>query len=196
MFQDTIFVIYLNRMRLFGKLQHVVGHSDNTRSQSRLVKSWKMRCLYGPVVAIALQLSAPDAPEIKVDSSIVVFQKCRVYAVGTAYRVRLRDERPFGTIAYGDTETEYVVVILGAEAHIVSAVFFYHIIVPQLSAGPRNVVNVEYAPLVAAFVRLRIVKRETMIITHVKMVTVVIFGYAAFPVVRRIDIDPAIEDTG
>lgn len=178
----------------FGKLQHVRIEFGNACGDGRFIVCGESSTAFQSlVVTVTLQLSAPEAAEVHVIVTVTVIQYGGVYAVTTAHRVGLRDEWSFGTVADGNTDTEDVVLVFQGEVHIVFSVFLGYIAVPELASRPGDVFGGEHEAVVGDFSVHRVVGGEDVIVFHVEVVAVVIFGDAAFPVVRRVDVKAVVE---
>src|SRR5690606_29786626 len=139
------------------------------------------------IVTVKLQLSAPYTPEIKVIFAIV-FECTGIYAIAPFHRMRLGQERPRRSVADGHTQTKNIVLIFQWKIHIVLSVFIGHIGVPQLPAGPRNIFDGQGDTMVNGF-RIFIIHGKNMILLHIKMISVMVFGYTTLPVMGRVYID-------
>ena len=80
-------------------------------------------------------------------------------------------------------DTEDVVLVFQGEVHIVFSVFLGYVAVPELASRPGDVFGGEHEAVVGDFSVHRVVGGEDVIVFHVEVVAVVIFGDAAFPVV-------------
>ena len=184
---------YQDGTRRFCKLQHIISQLYDTTRQGRLIIARQTRMLDCLIVAITLQLSSPDSTEINIDTAIIIFENGRVDAVASFYRIRLRNKRAFGFLADSDSQTEYIVLILHGEIQIIPAVLLGDITVPQLPACPGNIFYPQHDTMIYHFTTHNIICREYMIIFHVKMIAIVIFGNTALPVMRRINIHSIIK---
>ena len=92
-------------------------------------------------------------------------------------------ERPFGAVADSHAEAEDVVPVFQREIEVVLAVLLLRVAVPQLSACPWYVADAEYHAVVgqfflAAYHCLEVIGGEDVVVVHVEVVAVVVFGYS------------------
>ena len=180
--------------RFFGKLQHIRTEFGNASGDGRLVVCGESSSTFQSfVVAIALQLSAPQTTEVHVVVTVSIIQNGGVHAVTSAHRVGLGNERTFGTVADGNTDTEDIILVFQGEIHIIFAVFLSYVAIPELTSCPRNIFGGEYQAMVYDFTFHGVIGREDVVVFHIEMVTVVIFGDTAFPVVGRVDVKTVVE---
>ena len=177
---------------------HAVGrHTRHTCGDGRLLAGGEIFVLECFVVAIPLQLSAPDTTEVDIDSTIVVLEDTRVDAVGLADRVGLRDERTFGSVGDGHTQAEDTIVVLCRKDQMVLAVDLHDIVIPHLLLRPGHVLDVEDLSAVGdvGFHRVA-VDAQHVVVLHLEVTTVVVEGRTAVPVVGRVDIDLVVKHMG
>ena len=179
--------------RLFGKLQHIVGQARHPAGQRRLGALRQRSRLEGAVVAVALELSAPQAAEVDVVAAVAVAEHGLVDAVAAAHGVGLGAERAFGPVGYGHAHAEYVVLVLEREVHIVLAALLGHVAIPQLAARPGYVAHAQGHAVVGHLAVHHVVGGEHVVVLHVEVVAVVVFRHAALPVVAGVDVDPSAE---
>ena len=111
------------RLRLFGKLQHVVAQFCHASRYGRFVVRGEGGAFQRLVVAVALQLAAPQSAKVHVVAAVSVIQYGGVDAVAASYRVCLGYERPFGRATDGNADTEDVILVFQWKVHVVFAVF-------------------------------------------------------------------------
>ena len=190
----SVFVQNHYGFRFFGKLQHVRTEAGNPCGDGRFVVCGESSSTFqGFVVAIALQLSAPQTTEVHIIVTVSIIQNGRVYTVTSAHRVGLGNERPFGTVADGNADTEDIVLVFQGEIHIILAVFLSYVAIPKLASCPGDIFGGEYQAMVYDFTFHGVIGREDVGVFHIEMVTVVIFGDTAFPVVGRVDVKTVVE---
>ena len=122
----------------------------------------------------ALKLSAPKSAEIYINRAVIILEDTRVYRVRSANVVGLRLKRTFRSVCNSHSKVEHIVLVLCAEDKIILTVFLNDIIVPQLSACPWNILQVENLATVGSLFVLNISERERMIVFHFEMTAVVI----------------------
>ena len=202
-FEETVRVACSKRLSIlsknyyrtwfFSKLKHIIGKFNHSARQCRFIIGRKVRILNSLVVTIALQLSAPDTTKIDIVAAVVIAEHSHIDTVTSADRVRLRDKRTFRLVTNGYTHTENVITVFQRKIKIILSVFISYIAVPKLTSCPRDVCHTQCYTVVGYFAMHDIVGRENMIIIHIKMVTVIIFRNTGLAVVRRIDIQTAVE---
>ncbi len=182
---------------LFGKFEHVVAQTGYAGGECGFVAFGQIGTFEGFVVLVALELSAPDAAEVEVLLAVVVFQDGYVDGVAAHHGCGLRDEGAFGAVGYGDAEAEDVVAVFQGEVHVILAIFLLHVAIPQLATMPGDVLDAEYDAVVGEFLfatddGFEVVGGEDVVVFHVEVVAVVVFGYATFPVMAGVNVQTAI----
>ena len=114
----------------FGKLQHVVAQFCHASRYGRFVVRGEGGAFQRLVVAVALQLAAPQSAKVHVVAAVSVIQYGGVDAVAASYRVCLGYERPFGRATDGNADTEDVILVFQWKVHVVFAVFQGYVTVP------------------------------------------------------------------
>src|SRR5690554_550540 len=93
------------------------------------------------IVAIILQLTAPDTTEVKIISTIVIGKHCRIDRVAAGNWLRLRNKRPGRMIAHRYTDLENTVGTLGGKIKIIFPIFGRRIWRPHLTLRPRHILH-------------------------------------------------------
>ena len=84
--------------RCFAELQHVVAQANDLGAQRRFVIGWLFPALDGFVVAIALQLSAPQSAENQMMRAVIIFESAGINRITAFDGILLRDEWPSGLL--------------------------------------------------------------------------------------------------
>jgi hypothetical protein len=79
---------------------------------------------------------------------------------------------------------------IGGHLHLV----LLDIAVPELAAGPRDILKTYNLTVVNHFTVHDVIGGKDVIIFHDVLVAVVVLDILALPVMRRIDVNPAVED--
>ena len=189
----AFFVEDYDGTRLFGKLEHVGGEAHASAGECGDVAFGEVGTLEGFVVAVTLELSAPDSAEVEIIVSVGVGEHADVNRVAAAYGVGLWYEGSFGTVGYGYSDAEDVVLVLEGKVEVVTSVFFGAVAVPELSSGPGYVGDVEGFAVVGDFACHGVaVDGEYVHVFHDVLVAVVVFDVFTFPVVGGVDVNLAV----
>jgi hypothetical protein len=137
-----------NAARLLGKLQHIVAQANNASGQSQFIAFRHVGRFDSLVIAVALELTAPEATEVHIVLSVVILKDRRVNGVAATDRVGQRNERTGRSITNSNPNAENVVLILQREIEVILTVLFSNVAVPKLPAGPWNLANVENLAMV------------------------------------------------
>ena len=184
-----------DRARAFCELRHVGREPRHPRRERFLVCFRLFVCRVIRIVAVLLQLPAPDSAEIHVEGAVDVLEHRRIDRIAAFDRLRLGHEGTGRVLADGDADLEDAVRALGREVQVVLAVLAGGIRRPHLALGPGHVLHVEGDAVVHGL-RAGMLEREDVVVLHREMVAVVVEGDAGLDVVRGIDVDPAVEDVG
>ncbi len=90
---------------------------------------------------------------------------------------------------------EYIFFVFDREIQVILAVFVRCIRCPHLPAGPGDILNVQGYTMNSDFTTDAI-HGQHVVIFHIKMSSFVILSRVGLDVVRRINVDPAIENVG
>jgi hypothetical protein len=142
-----------------------------------------------------LQLPAPDAAPGEVEPAVVVGQATGIDAVGAGDGRRLGLEGTLGAVADRDTDAKETLLVAGGEIEVVAAVLEGGVGRPQLLAGPGHVLEIQGHPVVGHGAA-DLIEGEDMVVRHVVLVTQIVVGNVGFAIVRRINVDPAVENVG
>ena len=196
-------------MRSLGKLHHIVAQTNHEARQSGHIGRSEELCLLvsGRTEVhtflhqllrclVPLQLSTPEATEIHIDLTIVVLEHAGIDTHRTADGLCLRYERTFWLVGDGHTKVEHTVIVFGREDQIVLSVFLHDVIIPHLLLSPGHLFDIENDTMISNLTVLDIVQRKHMIVLHLEMSTVIVEGCASLPVMRRIDVEPAVKHIG
>ena len=192
----AVLVEHHHRAGRFGEFQHVVAQSGHAGGDGGLVVGRIGGAgVQGLVVAVALQLAAPDSSEVEIVFS-VIFQHADIYRIAAYHRGRLGDEGAFGLVGHCDSEAEDVGFVLGGEVQVVFAVLAGHVAVPELAARPGDVLQAQCHSVIlhGGSHRIGAFQREHVVVLHVEVAAEIILRNTGFPVVGGIDIEFAVED--
>lgn len=170
------------------------------RPQPRLVErrdAVRVR-LAGHGALVALQLPAPEAPEVQERVARVRVHEGRgIDAEAPCNGLRVRHEGTGGRGADGDADAEDGGVVPRREEEVVLAVLERGVGGPELLRRPRHVLGAQHGAVVGDGVRGRQGRgREDVVVGHVVLVAVVVELDVCFAVVRGVDVDLALEDVG
>ena len=186
-----------DRLRVLAELEHVLGELHHAgRDGGLAVGRVGGAAVLGEVVLVALELAAPDAAEVHVVLVVIVVQDGVVDGIAAADGVRHGLERAGGGVADGDACPEDVGLVLGREVHVVLAVAaLHHLVVPELAARPRDILDVQRDAVVHDGGGHRVVALdgEDVVVLHVVLAAEVVVRRGGLPVVGRIDMDLAVE---
>ena len=174
--------------RLFGKLFHVFRQTCHARRYGRFIVSRKSRTFQGTIILITLKLTAHQSPEIDIYLAVIVLKYSRVYGITSPNRIWFRHKRTVRRVTDSHTQTEDVRMVFGRKIKIIFPVLFTTVAIPHLTLYPRHICLVKNHTMVCHISFHHIFQREDMIVTHIKMCSPIIFGNAALPIVRRINI--------
>jgi hypothetical protein len=166
------------------------------------------------VILVALKLSAPKATEINVNFTVsIITESTHIDAVTSGYRCRIRYERALRTLSDGCTPMEHIVAVLHGEVHDVTLNFLAEthtlrlllsiggdfnfilldITVPKLATCPWNILQAYHLAVVNNLTVHDVICGKDVIILHHVLVTVVVLNVLTLPVMRRIDVNPAVK---
>ena len=128
-------------------------------------------------------MSAPQTTEITIDLPIIILKHTRINRERTTDGIRLWDKRALWTVGNRYTESEHTVIILGRENKEILTVFLYHIVIPHLSFSPWHLFHIKDYSVIGSRILLYIVKRQYMIVEHLKMTAIIIKALATVTVV-------------
>lgn len=149
---------------------------------------------------VALKLAAPQPAKVHVRllfRVVVVDEHGRVDAEGTLDGLRVRGEGPLGLVGHGDADAEDALLVAGGEVEVVLAVARGGVGGPQLLGHPGYVLGAEGQAVVHDRLgRVDAAGGEDVVVGHVVLIAVVVELDVGLAVVRRVDVDPVVEDVG
>ncbi|KAL1954283.1 hypothetical protein VTO42DRAFT_1425 [Malbranchea cinnamomea] len=143
----------------------------------------------------ALELSAPDPAKVQVGLAVVVDKACRIDAVAARDGLRVWRERTLGTIALCDADAEDALLVARREVQKVLPVLGGGVGRPHLLRHPGDVCGLE-GHAVVGHGPAHGVHGQDVVVVHVVLVSIVVVGLGGFDVVRRVDVESAVEDVG
>src|SRR5690554_3516883 len=106
--------------------------------------------------------------------SVIFFKQTGVDGIAANYWSGLGNKGAFGLVADGYPNSEDVVFVFYREVEVVLAVFMCGITVPQLTACPGNVLDVQANAFVYRF-SIDVFHGKDVVISHVKVRAQVVF---------------------
>lgn len=186
---------------LVGELAHVFGELANLCTLSSdtfaadLLGSLPIAIEDVVALLVALELTAPETTEVEVSLAIIINKTGRVDTETALDGFRVWDERSLGLVANSDTNAENVLLVASREVEVVFPVLGSAVRRPQLLGDPRNVLGPEDDAVVCHFAgRRKAVDTEDMVVGHIILVAIVIELDVGLAIVRRVDVDLAIEN--
>ncbi|RAL62768.1 hypothetical protein DID88_004610 [Monilinia fructigena] len=122
------------------KSVHIVAQFCDSRTQGR-AGARLHGIVFFPVKhlvlgAPALELTAPDAPEIEIGLPIIIDETTRVDAVTSRKGEFIWGEWAFGVIPHGDTDAENTFFVSSGEVEVVFSIFGAGVRGPELFGDP------------------------------------------------------------
>lgn len=144
---------------------------------------------------VALQLPTPKTSEVQVRLSILIYEACRVNTVASLDGLWVGSERSLRLITDGNTDAEDSLLISGGEVEVEFSVLLSGIGSPELLGNPGDVFCLKNNTVVNDLSWwVEALSAEDMVIGHVILIAIVVELDIGLTVVRRIDVDLAIED--
>ena len=189
----TVFIQNYHCPGFFGKLHHVFTQTSNTRRDCLLLSFRQNGRFQGFIITVTLKLSTPQSTEIHIIVTISVIPYSRIDAVTSLHRISFRYKRTIRFITHSYPDTKYIILIFQWKIHIILTIFTNHITIPKLTARPRNILRGKHHSMIFYFTVHHIIHRIHVIIFHIEMIAIIIFGNTTFPIVRGINIQFAIK---
>src|SRR5690606_2963252 len=157
----------------FCKLFHICRQACNPRTQCRLISSRFLIIRTVDVVAIVLQLTAPEAAEIHVVFTIVITEYGRVDGIAAFDGLRLRGEWAGRVVAYRHTNLDYAVGSVDREVSVLFAFCGGRVRGPSLPISPWHILRVTRYTAVLSWT-VRCAHPQYVIVLHAEVIPVVI----------------------
>ncbi|KAI9163634.1 Sn1-specific diacylglycerol lipase beta [Paramyrothecium foliicola] len=148
---------------------------------------------------VALELAAPQAAKVEVGLTIVVDEGGRVNAKAAANGLGFRGEGTLWGVAYGHADAEDALLVARREVEVEFTVGALGAVwCPHLLGDPGDVLGAENDAVVGDLARGGVERgdAEDVVVGHVVLVAIVVELNVRLAVVRRVDVDLAVEDVG
>jgi hypothetical protein len=169
---------------------HVVTKLGHTWHESRFV-TVRFHGFVGFALELAgspaLELTTPDAAEVKICLAIVVDKAGRVDAVAAGNVVVVRLEGTLWRVGDGDTDSEDTLLVSGWEVKVVFAILLGGIGGPELLINPGNVLCLECNAVVGDGT-FDIGHGKDVVVVHIVLVAIIVVLDICLPVVRWVDV--------
>ncbi len=178
--------------RGFGQRRHAGVEPGHARAKRGCIADGFLVGRIVAVVAVLLQLPAPDAAEVEVVLAVVVVEHRRVDRIGARDGLGFGDERTFGVVGGRHADAEQAIGLLGREVQVIAALPAGGVRRPHLPVRPGHVAHMQGDAAVDRRALGRI-HPQHVIVLHDEMAAVVVEGRAAIDVVGRIEVQAPVE---